>query len=145
MPHGVRGRQIHFTTTPAQQAQGQLVTLSVGVAATQASLIVSLNGQTLIWHAGKKSDPQVRSGLSGTYQWVVFEWSASKLNPAGADNVITLSTNRSQGVMYGALLMELTNKSPNHNISAGNHYQFIARTTHQPATDTLPNPKIQQP
>jgi len=43
---------------PAQQAQGQFVTLSVGVAATlQASLIVALNGQTLIWHAGKKSEP----------------------------------------------------------------------------------------
>jgi len=64
--------QVHFATTPAQQAQGQFVTLSIGVAATQASLIVALNGQTLIWHAEKKSDPQVRSGLSGTCQWVVF-------------------------------------------------------------------------
>ena len=115
------------------------MTLSVGVAATQASLIVSLNGQTLIWHAGKKSDPQVRSGLSGTYQWVVFEWSASKLNPAGADNVITLSTNRPQGVMYDALRMEVTNKSANHNIAGWNDYEFIDVGTDQPANDSLSN------
>jgi len=50
----------------ARQAQGNQIRALVGrVAGHPSSLIVALNGQTLIWHAGKKSDPQVRSGLSG--------------------------------------------------------------------------------
>lgn len=131
--------QVHFTTTAAQQAQGQFVTMSVGLATAEASLIVTLNGQTLIWHVGKRADAQVRSGQAGTYQWVVFEWSASKLNPPGQDNVITLSTNRPQGVMYDALRMEISNKSANHTITGWNDYEFIDVATDQPANDSVPN------
>ena len=131
--------QIHFSTTSAQLAQGSLVALSVGLAAAESSLIVTLNGQTLIWHATKQADAQVRSGLSGTYQWVVFQWSASQLNPAGQDNVITLSTNRQQGVMYDALRLEITNKSANHTTTGWNDYEFIDIATDQPANDGVSN------
>jgi len=131
--------QIHFTTTSAQQSQGSLVALSVGLAAAESDLVVALNGQALTWHATKQADAQVRSGLSGTYQWVVFQWSTSQLNPPGQDNVITLSTNKQQGVMYDALRMEITNKSANHTTSGWNDYEFIDPTTDQPANDSVSN------
>jgi hypothetical protein len=132
--------QIHFTTTSTQRAQGSLVTLSVGLAAAESDLTVSLNGQALTWHLLKAADAGVRSGFSGTYQWVVFEWSASQLNAAGQDNVITLSTNKTQGVMYDALRMEISNKSANHNTTGWNDYEFIDASTDQPANDSLSNP-----
>jgi hypothetical protein len=131
--------QVHFTTTSAQRAQGSLVTLSVGLAAAESDLTVSLNGQALTWHLLKAADAGVRSGFSGTYQWVVFEWSASQLNAAGQDNVITLSTNKTQGVMYDALRMEISSKSANHNTTGWNDYEFIAAGTDQPANDSLSN------
>ncbi|HWF48475.1 MAG TPA: polysaccharide lyase family protein, partial [Bryobacteraceae bacterium] len=97
--------QVHFTTTSGQQNQGQYVALSVGLAATEADLTVSLNGAPLIWHGYnlKNADAGVRSGFSGTYQWVVFQWNTNQLNPPGMDNVITFNVNRTQGVMYDAL------------------------------------------
>jgi hypothetical protein len=87
----------------------------------------------------KAADAGVRSGFSGTYQWVVFEWSASQVNAAGQDNVITLHTNKTQGVMYDALRMEITNKSANHTTTGWNDYEFINASTDQPANDSVSN------
>src|SRR5262249_34796025 len=94
--------QVHFTTDAPQQSQGKYVILSVGFAATESSVTVSLNGHPLVWHGFnlKNADAAVRSGLSGTFQWVVFQWDTSQLNPPGQDNVITLNVGRTQGVMY---------------------------------------------
>ncbi|HWB87136.1 MAG TPA: polysaccharide lyase family protein [Bryobacteraceae bacterium] len=133
--------QVHFTTTTAQQAQGQYVVMSVGLAATEASMIVSLNGHTLIWHGFglKNADAQVRSGLAGTYQWVVFQWPTSDLNAAGADNIVNLSVNRDQGVMYDALRMEITNTSAAHESTGWNDYEYLNTSTYEPANDSLPN------
>ncbi len=131
--------QVHFTTTAAQQAQGQYVVLSVGLAAAEGSLIINLNGHQLIWHATKASDPMVRSGLSGTYQWVVFQWDTSALNVPGQDNVITLGTNRQQGVMYDALRMEITNKSADQSVTGWNDYEFLYGNIDQLANDAIPN------
>lgn len=88
--------QIHFTTTPDQQAQGHYAVLSMGLAATEASMTVSLNGHPLVWHGFglKNADAGVRSGFAETYQWVVFQWPRNQLNPPGEDNVITLNVNR---------------------------------------------------
>lgn len=131
--------QIHFTTTSAQQAQGSLATLSVGLAAAESDLTATLNGQALTWHLLKAADAGVRSGFSGTYQWVVFEWSASQLNAAGQDNVITLNTDKTQGVMYDALRLEITSKSANHNTTGWSDYEFIDVSTDQPANDSVSN------
>ena len=133
--------QVHFTTTPDQQAQGQHVIMSVGLAATEASMTVSLNGHPLVFHGFnlKNADAGVRSGFSGTYQWVVFQWDTTQLNPAGQDNVITFGVNRTQGVMYDALRMEVTNNSADHNATGWNDYEFLYGSTDEPVNDAVPN------
>jgi hypothetical protein len=132
---------VHFTTTSDQQAQGQYVVLSVGLAATEADLTVSLNGSPLVWHGYnlKNADAAVRSGFSGTYQWVVFEWNTSQLNPPGQDNVLTFDVNRTQGVMYDALRMEISNTSAAHEATGWNDYEYLNSSTYEPANDALPN------
>jgi hypothetical protein len=133
--------QVHFTTTADQQAQGQYVVLSVGLAATESSLTVTLNGHPLVWHSFnvKNADAGVRSGLSGTYQWAVLQWDTSQLNPAGADNVLTFNVGRTQGVMYDALRMEVTPKSADHAVTGWNDYEFLYGTTDEPANDAIAN------
>ena len=133
--------QVHFTTSADQQQQGQFVALSVGLAATEASMTVSLNGHPLVWHGFnlKNSDAGVRSGFSGTYQWVVFQWDTSQLNPPGQDNVITFNVNRTQGVMYDALRMEITSNSADHTVTGWNDYEFLYGSTYEPANDVVGN------
>ena len=133
--------QVHFTTTAAQQRQGQYVVLSVGLAAVESSLTVSLNGSPLVWHGYnvKNADADVRSGFSGTYQWVVFEWNTSQLNPPGQDNVITFSVNRQQGVMYDALRMEITNMPATHEVTGWNDYEYVDANVYEPANDSVSN------
>jgi len=133
--------QVHFATTAAQQEQGQYVVLSVGLAAAEASLTVSLNGNPLVWHGFniKNADAGVRSGLSGTYQWVVFQWNRSQLNPPGADNVITFSVNRTQGVMYDALRLEITDVPANQETTGWNDYEYVNSSTYEAAADAAKN------
>jgi len=133
--------QVHFATTAAQQQPGQHVVLSVGLAAAEASLTVSLNGNPLVWHGFnvKNADADVRSGLSGTYQWVVFEWNTSQLHPPGADNVVTFNVNRTQGVMYDALRLEITDVSANHETSGWNDYEYVNSSTYEAANDAAKN------
>jgi hypothetical protein len=133
--------QIHFTTSADQQSQGQYFVLSVGLAATESSLTVSLNGHPLVWHGFnlKNADAAVRSGFSGTYQWVVFQWDTSQLNPSGSDNVITFNVGRTQGVMYDALRAEITNTSSDHTVTGLNDYEFLYGTTDEPANDAVAN------
>jgi hypothetical protein len=132
---------VHFTTTANQQSQGQFVALSVGLAATEANLTVSLNGNPLVFPGFglKNADAQARSGLSGTYQWVVFQWNTAQLNPPGADNVITFHVDRTQGVMYDALRMEITNNSAAHEATGWNDYEFLSSGGYEPANDALAN------
>jgi hypothetical protein len=88
----------------------------------------------------KASDAMVRSGFEGTYQWVVFQWNTSQLNPPGQDNVITLTVNRPNGVMYDALRMEITNKSADQTVTGWNDYEFLYGSTYEAANDAVPNP-----
>lgn len=135
--------QLHFTTTAAQQAQGSYVVLSVGLAATNSNLTVSLNGHSLAWNAStttKTSDAQVRSGISGTYQWAALQWDASLLNPPGADNLLTFAVGSSQGVMYDALRMEIAATTADPAIRGWHDYEYLYNTLYTPANDALPNP-----
>ncbi len=77
--------------------------------------------------------------FSGTYQWVVFQWNTSQLNPPGADNVITFNVNRTQGVMYDALRMEITNNSAAHEVTGWNDYEYVYGATYEAANDSVPN------
>jgi hypothetical protein len=138
--------QVHFTTTAGQQAQGQYVVLSVGLADTEANVRVSLNGSPLAWPGlgpanpnPKLADADVRSGFSGTYQWVAFQWNTSQLMPPGVDNVITFHVDKTQGVMYDALRMEITNNSAAHEATGWNDYEFLNSTTYEPANDRIAN------
>ena len=133
--------QVHFTTTADQQKQGKFAILSIGLAATESSLTVSLNGHPLVWHSFnvKNADAAVRSGFSGTYQWAVFQWDASDLNPPGQDNVIDLNVGRTQGVMYDALRMEISPTSADHTVTGWNDYEFLYGSTDQAANDAINN------
>ena len=133
--------QVHFTTSADQLAQGQYFVLSVGLAATESNLVVSLNGSPLTWHGFnlKNADAAVRSGFSGTYQWVVFQWNTSQLNPPGSDNLITFNVARTQGVMYDALRAEITNTSADHTVTRLNDYEFLYGSTDEPANDAIAN------
>ncbi|HKV46510.1 MAG TPA: polysaccharide lyase family protein [Candidatus Acidoferrales bacterium] len=128
--------QVHFAT-PGQQ--GSYVVLSVGLAATEANLTVSLNGMPLKWTGTHFADADARSGFSGTYQWVVFQWPTSLLNAAGADNVLTFHVDKTQGVMYDALRMEITGDSTAHESTGWNDYEFVSSDAYEPANDAIDN------
>jgi len=133
--------QVHFTTTPDQQAQGPFVALSLGLAGTESNLTASLNGNPLTWPGLglKNADADVRSGFSGTYQWVVFEWNTSQLAPPGQDNVITFHVDHTQGVMYDALRMEITPASTAHESTGWSDYEYINSAQYEPANDSISN------
>ncbi|MHB1022235.1 MAG: polysaccharide lyase family protein [Acidobacteriaceae bacterium] len=133
--------QVHFTTTADQQAQGQYVVISTALAGSAADIIATLNGHQIIWFGVKvkSSDPMARSGLAGTYQWVVFQWDTSQLNPPGQDNVLQLSVNRPEGVMYDALRMEITNHSADPAVTGWNDYEYCYGKVYKPANDALEN------
>ena len=131
--------QVHFATHHSGQDETSYVVLSVGLAATEANLTVSLNGTPLTWTGTHFADADVRSGFSGTYQWVVFQWPASLLNPSGSDNVLTFHVDKTQGVMYDALRMEITDDSAAHESSGWNDYEFVASGIYEPANDAVNN------
>jgi hypothetical protein len=135
--------QVIFATSASQQAQGQYVVLSVSLASTNSDLTVSLNGHSLTWGGYstlKTSDAQVRSGLAGTHQWVVFQWPTSDLAAPGQSNQLSLSVDQSQGVMYDALRLEISNASAIPGVRGWNDYEFVTSNVYVPADDTRPNP-----
>ncbi len=129
---------IHFTTTADQQAQGQYSVFSVGLACGESDLFANLNGkQQLIWHSTNVSDCMMRSSFTGYYQWIAFEWPTSDLNAPGADNVLTLQSNKNWGSSWDALRMEITPTSSNPAVTGWNDYTYIS-----PSTTTLPNDAV---
>jgi hypothetical protein len=128
--------EINFTCTQAQLNSGQYVDLSVGLAANEGSLIVELNGHQEIWHYGNSSsDAMVRSGDSGTYQFLVFQFPTSDLNAASAEDQFTFSVSQSEGVMYDALRMEISNTGANPVVTGWNDYSYITGSN----TQSYPN------
>ncbi|MGA2583529.1 MAG: polysaccharide lyase family protein [Tepidisphaeraceae bacterium] len=121
--------QVHFTVTPSQIAQGQYVVLSVGVVALDASLTISLNNknsETWSYNNFSPDDPMIRSGDAAFYQWAAFQFPTSDLNAAGADDVFALSvSSHTDGVMYDALRMEITNNSASPASTGWYDYTYI--------------------
>ena len=132
------GLAVHFTTTAAQASQGQYSVVSAGLAGVEGSFIATLNGHQLIWHVIHNSDPMVRSGLSGYYQWVAFEWPTAYLNAPGTDNVLQFGVSQI-GVMVDALRMEITNTSSDPLITNWHDYEYVSASKYTGANDTLPN------
>jgi rhamnogalacturonan endolyase len=129
---------VNFATTAAQVAQGSHVDLSVGLACVEANLTVSLNGHALTWDAINQSDCSVRSGFSGYYQWVVFEWPTSDLVANGSDNVLTFTVSGNvQGVEYDALRMEISSTGANPSTTEWHDYAFVTSGTSVAADDAV--------
>jgi autotransporter-associated beta strand protein len=120
--------EVHFTTTAAQKAQGQYVVLSVALAASESDLTVALNGNSETWTIPSTmvSDPNNRSGQSGLYQWAAFQFPIADLGPNGTNNAFTFTVDKSGGVMYDALRMEITNTSAAPSSTGWYDYNFIS-------------------
>jgi autotransporter-associated beta strand protein len=134
--------EIHFTTTAAQDAQGSYVVLSVGLAASECSLIVTLNGNQEIFHydGSETSDPMIRSGVAGFYQFLAFQFPESDLiAPTASDptpnDEFTFSVSQSSGVMYDAMRMEITNTSANPTTTGWDDYYWITGANSQVSTN----------
>jgi len=136
--------EIHFTTTAAQRAQGQYVVLSVALASTEASLIVTLNGNQEIWHAGNDNDAMLRSGVAGFYQWAAFQFPTTDLlTTTNANNEFTFSVSANEGDMYDAMRMEITNTSANPSVTGWNDYTYVTGSNTQVgADDAIPDVSI---
>ena len=141
---------VNFATTSAQNAQGGYVDLSVGLAAVEENLTVSLNGHALTWNCIKVSDAMERSSMSGTYQWVVFEWPTSDLVAVGSDNVLTFTASEqsgmtyagnqlNQGIEYDALRMEISSKGANPTNTGWYDYEYVTSGTYTAANDAVAN------
>ncbi|HZZ27302.1 MAG TPA: polysaccharide lyase family protein [Pirellulales bacterium] len=121
--------QVHFMVTAAQKAQGQFVVLSVGVVSLSASLVVTLNGHQETWSFNNfpgPNDPQTRSGDAGFYQWAAFQFPVSDLSTTGTDNEIDFGVSaHTNGVMYDALRMEITNTSASPSTTGWDDYTYI--------------------
>jgi autotransporter-associated beta strand protein len=130
--------QVNFTTTAAQSAQGQYVVLSVGLAGNEGSLTISLNGHSETWHYGATtSDPMVRSGVAGTYEMLVYQWPVSDLSAAGTQDQFTFSVSQTDGVMYDALRMEITNTAATPNTTGWHDYAYITGSNTQTNPDNV--------
>jgi hypothetical protein len=135
--------QVHFAT-PANAASfgSGYVVLTLALSATQTKETVSLNGQPLSYTplSAYNSDAIQRSGVSGFYQLVVFQWPVSALAPVGADNVLTTSVSGTNSQdSDDALRLELTNNSANPTLTGWHDYTFVTNGTTTPANDSLPN------
>jgi rhamnogalacturonan endolyase len=133
--------QIHFTT---ESTSGyNYVVLTQGLAATQAGETISLNGNPLSYTPAStyNSDAYERSGLSGYYEWVAFQWPVADLNPPGKDNVITVQVSSPGSCnMDDALRFELSANGAQPSVTGWNDYTWVTSSTTIPADDTVPNP-----
>jgi hypothetical protein len=129
---------VYFTTTAAQVAQGSYVDISIGLPCVEANLTASLNGHALTWNAINNSDCSVRSGLSGYYQWVVFEWPTSDLVASGSQDTLELSVaGNVQGVEYDALRMEISKTGANPNTTGWHDYEYVTSGSYIAADDAI--------
>lgn len=135
---------VHFAT-PQDATNYTYAVLSVGLACDFGSYVTNLNGTARTWgyRTGVASDCAVRSGLSGYYQWVAFQFPTSSLKPAGEDNVLTIGVSQTYGAMDDALRLELTNTSAAPSVTGWNDYEFVGTSStsqNVPANDGVPNP-----
>jgi hypothetical protein len=129
---------VYFTTTAAQTAQGGFVDVSIALPCVKATLTASLNGHPLPWSATKNDgDCMVRSGFSGYYQWVVFEWPTSDLETSGNKDTLQLSVNGSEGISYDALRMEVSHTGANPSTTGWHDYEYVNGSTYIAADDAV--------
>jgi autotransporter-associated beta strand protein len=124
--------QVNFTCTQSQINQGQFVVLSVALVAQDASLTVSLNGNSQTWSYNNfaPNDPMIRSGDAAFYQWAAFQFPTSELKAAGALDQFTFGvSSHTDGVMYDALRMEITNTSASPTVTGWDDYNYITSST----------------
>jgi hypothetical protein len=136
--------KVHFAS-PADVANYKYAELSVGLACDYGSYIVNLNGTNRTWsyNSATESDCAIRSGLSGYYQWVVFEFPVSALSAAGADNLLTIGVSQTSGAMDDALRLELTNSTSAPSSTLWHDYEYVGTSStanNVRASDTVPNP-----
>jgi hypothetical protein len=142
---------VHFASpadVASYQASGYVV-LTAAMACDYGSYVINLNGtssshtRTWSYSSSTESDCAVRSGLSGYTQWVAFQFPASLLNAAGADNQLTLGVSQTYGVMDDALRLELSNTGAAPSVTGWNDYEFVGTSSTSQnlhANDALPNP-----
>lgn len=143
---GVPAWTVHFAS-PADVANYQpsgFAVMSVGLACTEGSYVVTLNGTNRTWgfSSSRASDCAIRSGLSGYYQWFALQFPASVLKPAGQDNVMTIGVSQVQGAMDDAMRLELSTKDATSATTGWNDYDYSnsnssAHTVQ--SNDALPN------
>ena len=136
--------QVHFTTAGLDQTSYNFVVLTLALSATQGAEKVSLNGTPALTYTPSSSfnsDAIERSGLSGYYQLVTFQWPVSALNTAGQDNVITTQTSgvNSQD-SDDALRVELSVNGAAPSVTGWHDYTFVTSGTTTAVNDTVPNP-----
>ena len=134
---------MHFAT-PQNATDYTYAVLSVALACDFGSYVTNLNGTARTWgfRNSVASDCAVRSGLSGYYQWIAFQFPVSSLKPAGEDNVLTIGVSQTYGAMDDALRLELTNTSAAPSVTGWNDYEFVGTSSTSqniPANDTVPN------
>lgn len=140
---------IHFAT-PANFANYNYVELSVGLACNYGSYVTTLsNGTTSVsrtwsYSSSTYSDCAIRSGLSGYYEWVVFEYPVSALNSTvGGDNTITISTSQTSGAMDDALRLELSTTTSAPTTTKWYDYEYVSTSSSSSnvhSVDTSSNP-----
>lgn len=135
---------VHFAT-PQDATSYTYAVVSVALACDYGSYVLNLNGTARTWGYRNTvaSDCAVRSGLSGYYQWVAFQFPVSSLKPAGEDNVLTIGVSQTYGAMDDAIRLELTNTSAAPSVTGWNDYEFVGTSSTSqniPANDTVPNP-----
>ncbi len=124
--YGGSAWDVNFTTTAAQNAQGSFVDLTVGLAANEASLVVTLNGHTETWHfGGTSSDPMVRSGVAGVYEMIVFQWPIADLVAPGSQDQLTFGVSQTDGVMYDAMRMEISSTGAAPGTTGWHDYAYV--------------------
>ena len=144
---GVPAWTVHFAS-PSDAASYQpsgFAILSVGISCAEGSYVVTLNGTQRVWgfSSARASDCAIRSGLSGTYQWVAMQFPASVLKAAGQDNVMTIGVSQVQGVMDDGLRLELSTKPASYAATGWNDYDYAntnSSATTVRSNDALPNP-----
>lgn len=140
---------LHFAT-PANVANYNFVELSVGLACNYGSYVAVLNNGTTStsrtwgYSSSTYSDCAIRSGLSGYYEWIVFEYPVSALNSTvGGDNTISLSTSQTNGAMDDALRLELSTTTAAPTSTKWYDYEYVATSSsanNVHSNDTSSNP-----
>jgi hypothetical protein len=80
----------------------------------------------------------VRSGDAAFYQWAAFQFPTSDLNAAGAADEFTFGvSSHTDGVMYDALRMEITNTSAAPGTTGWYDYTYINGSSQTPQADAV--------